>query len=98
MDSPLTALAALAHPVRFAMIDWLVPGGTHAGDLSLSAQAAFGISPARASQHLGVLARAELVDHRPDGTWRWYSINDGGGESVAAWLAEVGLSGRGAGR
>ncbi|WP_062380851.1 ArsR/SmtB family transcription factor [Demequina pelophila] len=89
---------ALAHPARRAMLEWLVPGPTHAGDLGASAMANFGISASRASQHLRVLTDAGLIDYRPDGTWRVYFTCAGAGEGLVDWLEEVRLSGRGAGR
>ncbi|MDN4475974.1 metalloregulator ArsR/SmtB family transcription factor [Demequina sp. SYSU T00192] len=92
-------LTALAHPVRRRLLELLEFGAATAGDLSASAADSFGISPARASQHLRVLAHAGLVDVMPDGTHRWYSLADGAADDIADWLARLRLSrARGAGR
>ncbi|WP_062467316.1 ArsR/SmtB family transcription factor [Demequina maris] len=85
-------LAALAHPVRRSILEWLVPGSASAGDLADSACAAFGISRTRASQHLGVLARAGLVSISVDGPWRWYALSDGSADDLDAWLRRLRLS------
>ena len=92
------SLEALAHPIRRFVIGLLQVGGTYAGDLAGSITANFGISAARASQHLGVLARARLVSVVPEGNMRYYSLAEGSAERLADWLRETGLSARAAGR
>ncbi len=86
------ALAALAHPVRRSILEWLVPGPAAAGDLAASACSAFAISRTRASQHLGVLARSGLVMVSVDGPWRWYALSDGSADDLDAWLRRIRLS------
>lgn len=91
------SLSALASPVRRFLLEMLVPGSAAAGDLAASASANFGISTSRASQHLQVLARAELVDVAVVGPRREYRLNDSGLSEVVAWVATL-RPARGAGR
>lgn len=71
-----SAFGAIAHPTRRAVLDLLLEGERSANDLraalapriQASSQAAF-------SEHLSVLARAGLVDARPEGRARIYSLN-----------------------
>ena len=91
-------LEAIAHPIRRFVIGLLQVGGTYAGDLAGSITANFGISASRASQHLGVLARARLVDVVPEGNLRYYSLAEGSVHLLAEWLRETALSASAAGR
>ena len=77
---------ALASPVRRFALELLVVGGTNAGDLSASISDTFGISNARASQHLGILARAHLVDVTVEAQWRWYTLTPRGAQPLIEWL------------
>ena len=88
-------LEALGHPIRRFVIGLLQVGGAYAGDLAASVTANFGISAARASQHLGVLARARLVSVVAEGNMRYYSLAEGSAKHLADWLREAGLSARG---
>lgn len=82
-------LHALAHPVRRYLLSIIGPDDVSAGDLAASAAAVFGISSARGSQHLRVLADAGLVDVIPDGTWRFYRPHPAGVTDVREWLNEL---------
>jgi len=77
---------ALASPVRRFVLELLVVGGATAGDLSASISDNFGVSTARASQHLGVLARARLVDVTVEAQWRWYSLAPRAAQPLINWL------------
>ena len=92
------SLEALAHPIRRFVIGLLQVGGAYAGDLAASVSANFGISAARASQHLSVLARARLVSVVPEGNMRYYSLAEGSAEHLADWLSATALSARAADR
>ncbi|WP_296665419.1 metalloregulator ArsR/SmtB family transcription factor [Demequina sp.] len=92
-ESDLDAmLRALADPVRRYILELLRDGQGAAGDLAASAAARFGISTARASQHLQVLARSGLVRVMHDGSWRWYGISVGAAGPVAEWMRGVELA------
>jgi len=77
---------ALASPVRRFALELLVVGGATAGDLSASISDNFGVSSARASQHLGILARACLVDVTVEAQWRWYTLAPNAAQPLIDWL------------
>ncbi len=86
-DAEIDRLArALADPARRFALDLLVVGGAAAGDLAASVSDTFGVSTARASQHLQLLARAGLVEVTVDGPWRWYSLPRSPGSPLIDWL------------
>ena len=87
-DALQRVLHALAHPVRRYLLSIIGPDDASAGDLAGSAAAMFGISSARGSQHLRVLADAGLVDVVSDGLWRFYRPNPAGVTDLRAWLRE----------
>lgn len=87
-DSIQRVLHAFAHPVRRYLLSIIGPDDVNAGDLAGSAAAVFGISSARGSQHLQVLADAGLVDIIPVGTWRFYRRNSSGIVGLRDWLGE----------
>lgn len=82
-------LHALTDPVRRFLLELLVDVDASAGDLAASAAANFGISSARGSQHLRVLAEAGLVAVIPDGPWRYYRLVPAGSDVAVEWLAEL---------
>jgi len=77
---------ALASPVRRFVLELLVVGGATAGDLSASISDNFGVSSARASQHLGILAHARLVDVTAEAQWRWYALAPRAAQPLIDWL------------
>lgn len=83
-------LKALAHPVRRHLLELMRHDGAAAIDLAQSAAATLGISRSRASQHLGTLARAGLVDVRPDATRRHYRVRPDAGAEITRWLEGLG--------
>ena len=89
-DELQRVLHALAHPVRRYLLSIIGPDDVSAGDLAASAAAVFGISSARGSQHLRVLADAGLVDVIAEGTWRFYRPNPAGVTVLRDWLNELG--------
>lgn len=77
---------ALADPARRFALTLLVSGGAAAGDLAASISDTYGVSTARASQHLQELARAGLVEVAVDGPWRWYALPRSPGGPLIDWL------------
>ncbi|HST37441.1 MAG TPA: metalloregulator ArsR/SmtB family transcription factor [Allosphingosinicella sp.] len=68
-----SAFSAIAHPTRRAVLDLLMAGERSANSLR-TALAPRASQPAF-SEHLSVLARAGLVEARPNGRERIYSLN-----------------------
>jgi DNA-binding transcriptional ArsR family regulator len=76
-------LTALADPTRRSLLERLRDEGpTRAGDLATGLP----ISRPAVSQHLGVLHEAGLVQVRPEGTSRVYSIDPDGLVGLRAWV------------
>ena len=73
-----SAFSAIAHPTRRAVLDLLRRGESNATDLRMGlglAPGMSGASQAAFSEHLSILSRAGLVDARPRGRERIYSLN-----------------------
>jgi DNA-binding transcriptional ArsR family regulator len=71
-----SAFSAIAHPTRRAVLDLLLEGERSATDLRVAlAPRIPGASQPAFSEHLSVLARAGLVNARPKGRERLYSLN-----------------------
>lgn len=78
--------AALADPVRFAIVERLLDEGElSAGELGKG----FEISAPAVSQHLGVLRQAGLVRRRAAAQRRLYSIEPVGLMAVVDWAEEA---------
>jgi DNA-binding transcriptional ArsR family regulator len=77
-----SALAALADPTRRRVFELLRHGPKSVGDIA----GRLPVSRPAVSQHLKVLRRARLVDHRPDGARRLYFIDPRGLEKLRTWL------------
>jgi uncharacterized protein (TIGR03086 family) len=67
-------VSVLAEPNRRRLLELLAQGERSAGDLATH----FGVTRSAVSQHLGVLARAGLVDSRQQGRHRYYRLNPEG--------------------
>ena len=71
-----SAFSAIAHPTRRAVLDLLLNGERSATELRVTlAPGIAGTSQPAFSEHLSVLSRAGLVDARPRGRERIYSLN-----------------------
>lgn len=71
-----SAFAAIAHPTRRAVLDLLRNGERSATELRVALTPRIaGASQAAFSEHLSALSRAGLVDARPQGRERIYSLN-----------------------
>jgi DNA-binding transcriptional ArsR family regulator len=82
MTNHTMALAALAEPMRTAIIERLAERPMPVNELA----ATLPISRPAVSQHLKVLKAAALVSDRSDGTRRVYSIDPAGLGQIRQWL------------
>ena len=79
--------SAIAHPTRRAVLDLLLNGDRSASELRLAlAPRIPGASQPAFSEHLSVLSRAGLVDARPKGRERLYSLNARPLAEALEWL------------
>lgn len=68
--APIEQLKALAHPLRFRIVQILGSGELNVGEI----ESASGIKQPALSQQLGVLRKAELVTTRKDAKLVYYSL------------------------
>ena len=78
----MSALAALADPVRNKIVTLLAARDMPAGDIA----ARFPVSRPAISRHLSVLLRARLVNVREQAQMRVYSLNPEGLDEIEAWV------------
>lgn len=76
------AFAALAEPMRQAIVERLADGPMAVGELA----AGLPVSRPAVSQHLKVLKEAELVRDEAQGTRRVYRIDPAGLGAIRQWL------------
>lgn len=81
-NSPGTALAALSDPVRRDILVALGPAEATVSELVER----LAVSQPQVSKHLAALRGAGLVNVRPEGKWRYYSVNSPALERVVKWL------------
>jgi DNA-binding transcriptional ArsR family regulator len=79
----MTAYAALAEPSRRRILDLLREGERSVNDLV----ARLRLSQPGVSKHLRVLREAGLVEVRPEGRRRWYTLRAAPLAEVDEWLA-----------
>src|SRR5688572_13969922 len=77
-----TAFAALAEPMRVAIVERLAERPMAVGELA----AGLPVSRPAVSQHLKVLKAAALVRDHADGTRRIYSLDPAGLGPIREWL------------
>jgi len=77
-----TAFAALAEPMRTAIVERLAERPMAVGELA----ALLPVSRPAVSQHLKILKDAKLVRDRAEGTRRIYAIDPAGLGQIRAWL------------
>jgi DNA-binding transcriptional ArsR family regulator len=77
-----TAFAALAEPMRVAIVERLAERPMAVGELA----AGLPVTRPAVSQHLKVLKEAGLVRDRSEGTRRIYSIDPAGLGRIRQWL------------
>ena len=80
----ITTFAALADPMRLALIEELRKGEAQVNDLVDRVH----IQQSGVSRHLGILARAGFVNVRPDGQRRFYSLNAAPFDEIDQWVAQ----------
>ena len=71
-DAPIEELKAIAHPLRFQIVQLLRSGEMNVGEIELAS----GIGQPALSQQLGVLRKAELVETRKDAKLVFYKLNE----------------------
>ncbi len=76
--------AAIADPVRRAILERLNAGGATAGEIA----AQFEVSWPAISRHLRLLREAGLVWETRDGRTRFYEVNRAGVSAASDWLAQ----------
>src|SRR5665213_848933 len=79
----MSAMAALADPVRNRIVTMLAASDMPAGDIA----ARFTVSRPAISRHLSVLLKARLVKVREQAQMRVYSFNPEGLDEVDEWVA-----------
>ncbi|MDE0571987.1 helix-turn-helix domain-containing protein [Demequina sp. B12] len=84
-----TVLAAIAHPARRFLLQIMEGDGATASDLSASVADTFGVSTARGSHHLQVLAKAGLVTVSKDGPTRHYRCDPHRLGHVETWISAI---------
>lgn len=77
-----SAFAALAEPMRIAIVERLAERPMAVGELA----AHLPVSRPAVSQHLKVLKEAKLVRDHAEGTRRIYAIDPAGLGAIRAWL------------
>ena len=86
-DAPhIEALKAIAHPLRYAIIDALAKGDQNVGEI----EGATGIGQPTLSQQLAVLRKAGLVETRRQAKLVYYSIDKDRARTVLESLAFLG--------
>lgn len=71
-EAPIEELKALAHPLRFRIVQLLRRGELNVGEI----EQASGIGQPALSQQLGVLRKAGLVATRKDAKLVYYTLNE----------------------
>ena len=82
-DSPIEELKALAHPLRFRILEALRSGERNVGEI----EQATGIGQPALSQQLGVLRKAGLVETRKQAKLVFYRLGEEQLDRVSAAVA-----------
>ena len=82
LTNPGDALSAISDDVRRGILAAIGPEEATISDLVDK----LAISQPQVSKHLAVLREAELVRVRPEGKWRFYSVDGSSLERLAKWL------------
>ena len=83
MEGNLSIFQALADPARLRIIEAMKSGECAVGDIV----ARMDIQQSGVSRHLRILAEAGIVQMRPDGQKRLYSLRKEGFDQLEAWVA-----------
>ena len=80
MTDPLKIYKALADETRLRLVRLLVRGSLNVNEII----GILGMGQSRISRHLKILAEAELVTKRREGTWIYYQGNGQSSEAIVA--------------
>ena len=81
----ISTFAALADPMRLALIEALRDGSHSVNELVDRVH----IQQSGVSRHLGILSRAGLVSVRPEGQQRFYSLRQQPFDELDEWIARI---------
>lgn len=81
----ISTFAALADPMRLALIEALRDGEQPVNELVDRVH----IQQSGVSRHLGILSRAGLVEVRPEGQQRFYSLRREPFNELDEWIARI---------
>jgi DNA-binding transcriptional ArsR family regulator len=81
----ISTFAALADPMRLALIEALRDGSQSVNELVDRVH----IQQSGVSRHLGILSRAGLVSVRPEGQQRFYSLRQQPFDELDEWIAHI---------
>jgi DNA-binding transcriptional ArsR family regulator len=81
----ITTFAALADPMRLALVEALRDGERPVNELVERVH----IQQSGVSRHLGILYRAGLVEIRPEGQQRFYSLRAEPFDELDQWVARI---------
>ena len=81
----ISTFAALADPMRLALVESLREGERSVNDLVERVH----IQQSGVSRHLGILSRAGLVSVRPEGQQRFYSLRQQPFDELDEWIAHI---------
>jgi DNA-binding transcriptional ArsR family regulator len=82
MDTQLSLFYALADPARLHIVEAMKSGECAVGDIVERMD----IHQSGVSRHLGILAAAGIVQVRPDGQRRLYSLRKEAFDQLEAWV------------
>lgn len=83
MNAQVSLFHALADPVRYRIVESMKSGECAVGDIVEHMH----IHQSGVSRHLRILAKAGIVQMRPDGQRRLYSLRKGAFDQLDAWVA-----------
>jgi DNA-binding transcriptional ArsR family regulator len=83
MDTQVSLFHALADPTRFRIVEAMKSGECAVGDIVERME----IHQSGVSRHLRILVEAGIVQMRPDGQKRLYSLRKEAFDQLDAWLA-----------
>jgi DNA-binding transcriptional ArsR family regulator len=84
MELQVTMFQALSDPARLRIVEVMKSGECSVGDIVDRME----IQQSGVSRHLRILAEAGIVQMRPDGQKRLYSLRREAFEQLEAWVAE----------
>lgn len=84
MESQINVFQALSDPARLRIVEVMKAGECSVGDIVERMD----IQQSGVSRHLRILAEAGIVQMRPDGQKRLYSLRRDAFEQLEAWVAQ----------